>query len=116
MRRTPAQDMRAVAVAIVLTACSGPTLPSTSADCSAFTPSSPDIVCVTGTVRYVGLEGGFWAVRGDNDTTYDPRDGLPANFRQEGLRVRVEARITDLSSVHMVGPIVEILDIERLIE
>ena len=57
MRSNPAKGMSAVAVAVVLTACSGPTLPSTSADCSAFTPSSPDIVCVTGTVRYFGLLG-----------------------------------------------------------
>jgi len=67
MPSNPAKGMSAVAVAVVLTACSGLTLPSTSADCSAFTPSSPDIVCVTGTVRYFGFEGGFWAVRADND-------------------------------------------------
>ena len=114
--RKHATGISAMAVAFVLTACSGPTLPSTSADCSAFTRSSPDNVCVIGTVRYFGFEGGFWAVRGDNDTTYDPLDGLPANFRQEGLRVRVEARIRDLFSFHMAGPIIEILDIERLIE
>lgn len=116
MRRSLAQGMRAMAVAIALAACSGPTLPSTSADCSAFTPSAPDNVCVIGIVGYIGIEGGFWAVRGDNDTTYEPVDGLPANFRQEGLRVRVEARMTDLFSFHMAGPIVEILDIKRLIE
>ena len=115
MRRKHATGISALAVAIVLTACSGPTLPSTSADCSAFSPSSPDNVCVIGTVRYFGIEGGFWAVRGDNDTTYDPLDGLPADFRQEGLRVRVEVRITDLGSFPMAGPIVEILDIKRLI-
>jgi hypothetical protein len=73
-------------------------------------------VCVTGTVRYFGFEGGFWAVRADNDTTYDPLDALPAPFRREGLRVRVEARIRHLFSFHMAGPIIEILDIERLIE
>jgi len=116
MRSNSGKGMSAVAVAVVLTACSGHTLPSTSADCSAFTPSSPDIVCVTGTVRYFGFEGGFWAVRGDNDTTYDPLDAMPAPFRREGLRVRVEGRIRHLFSFHMAGPIIEILEIERLIE
>src|SRR5574341_928496 len=101
MRSNPAKGMSAVAVAVVLTACSGPTLPSTSADCTGFAPSVPDVVCVTGTVRYFDFEGGFWAVRGDNDTTYDPLDGMPAPFRQEGLRVRVEARIRHLVSFHM---------------
>jgi hypothetical protein len=116
MRSTPAQCISAAVVSLILTACSGPTLPSTSADCSAFTPSSPDIVCITGTVRYFGFEGGFWAVRGDNDTTYDPLDAMPARFRREGLRVRVEARLPPLFSFHMAGPIIEILEIERLIE
>lgn len=116
MHKTFARGTSVIAVAIGLAGCSGPTLPSTSADCRAFTPSAPDNVCVIGTVRYFSFEGGFWAVRGDNDTTYDPLDALPANFRQEGLRVRVEARMTDLSSFHMAGPIVEILDIKRLIE
>ena len=85
MRSNPAKGMSAVAVAVVLTACSGPTLPSTSPDCSAFTPSSPDIVCVTGTVHYFGFEGGFWAVRGDNDMTYDPLDRVKTKQEPFGL-------------------------------
>ena len=113
--RSNAKVISAMAVAL-LTACSGSTLPSTSTNCSSFTPSSPDLVCVTGTVRYFGFEGGFWAVRGDNDTTYDPLDAMPPAFQREGLRVRVEARIRNMGSVHMAGPIIEILKIEHLIE
>jgi len=41
---------------------------------------------------------------------------MPAAFRQERLRVRVEARIRHLFSFHQAGPIIEILKIERFIE
>lgn len=73
-----------------------------------------DIVTGTGTVRYYDLEGGFWAIRGDDDVNYDPIN-LPQEFRSEALRVHFRARIRDdLGSFHMVGPIVEILEISRL--
>jgi hypothetical protein len=74
-----------------------------------------DKVCVAGTVRFFSFEGGFWAVRGDDNVTYDPRGGLPAEFRTEGLRVFLVARERrDLASFHMAGPMVEIISIERL--
>ena len=101
-------------VLVVASACGAPTATPSAADCSGFTPSSSEIICVTGTVHYYTLEGGFWAVRGDDDTTYDPLGALPAKFRREGLRVRLEARITDLMSFHQAGPIVEIISIQAL--
>jgi hypothetical protein len=71
-------------------------------------------VCVTGTARFFSIEGGFWAVRGDDGVTYDPVHGLPTEFQQEGLRVYLVARERrDLGSYHMVGPIVEIVSIQR---
>ena len=74
-----------------------------------------DLVRVEGTVRHYSFEGGFWAVRGDDSTTYDPVGGLPPDFQQEGLRVFLEAKIrSDLGGIHMAGPIVEILTIRRL--
>jgi len=77
--------------------------------------SSPEIVRVTGTIRYDTLEGGVWAVRGDDGTTYEPLGGLPADFRRDGLRVRLEAKLRpDVASVHMVGPVVEIVSIRPL--
>jgi hypothetical protein len=70
---------------------------------------------VTGTVTHFDLEGGFWAVNGDDGKTYDPSGGLPTEFQKEGLRVRMEARTRpDMVSIHMVGTIVEIKKIERL--
>jgi len=61
------------------------------------------------------FEGGFWAVRGDDNVTYDPMNGLPVAFQVEGLRVRLEAKLRqDVAGVHMAGPIVEIITIVRL--
>ena len=77
--------------------------------------NSPTRVRVTGTVHYYTLQGGFWAVRGDDSTTYDPMNGLPTEFQQDGLRVLLKARIrSDMSGVHMVGPIVEIISLQRI--
>jgi len=68
-----------------------------------------DQVSGTGTVRYFGIEGGFFAVVGDDRVNYDPMGGLPASFRKDGLRVRFVGRIrNDMGSIHMVGPIVEL--------
>ena len=72
-------------------------------------------ISVNGTVRFVGLEGGFWAVRGDDNVTYDPRGGLAKEFQHDGLRVYLVAReLRDAAGIHMAGPIVEIVSIRRL--
>ena len=80
-------------------------------------PTAPDLpegaIRVNGTVRYFNLEGGFWAVRGDDGVTYDPVGGLSPAFQHENLRVTLVAKIrTDMGGIHMVGPVVEILSIE----
>jgi hypothetical protein len=78
-------------------------------------PNDPNLVAVNGTVRFMTFEGGFWAIRGDDNVTYDPLGGLPAAFQSEGLRVRIEARRrNDMASIHMAGPIVEIISINKL--
>jgi hypothetical protein len=74
-----------------------------------------NIVRVSGTVHHDDLEGGFWAIRGDDGTTYDPMNGLAPEFQKGGLRVRFEGKIRpDAVGTHMVGPIVEITSIRRL--
>lgn len=68
---------------------------------------------VDGTVRYFNLEGGFWAVRGDDGVTYDPMNGLAATFQRENLPVTMVAKVrTDVGGIHMVGPIVEVLSMQ----
>ena len=59
-----------------------------------------------------GAIPGFWAVRGDDGVTYDQLNLLPPAFQQENLRVQMVIRVrTDAASIHMVGPIVDILQI-----
>jgi hypothetical protein len=68
---------------------------------------------VNGAVRFYTIEGGFWAVRGDDGVTYDPLN-LPAEFQQENLRVSMVVTVrADLAGIHMVGPIVEIIQIKK---
>ena len=72
-----------------------------------------DEVSGTGTVSFVHLEGGFWAIRGDNSRVYDPMN-LPSEFQQENLAVRFSGKVRrDIMSVHMVGDIIEITSIKR---
>ena len=68
---------------------------------------------VNGVVHHFALEGEFWAVRGDDGVTYDPLS-LPAEFQQENLRVSMVVKVrNDLAGTHMVGPIVEIIQIQK---
>ena len=91
-------------------------------NCLQSTSPSKDIVRANGTVTYMSLEGGFWAIVADppsptqsHGATYDPLGGLPAEFQQHGLRVWFEGRIRDdMASIHMFGRIVEIISIRRL--
>jgi hypothetical protein len=66
---------------------------------------------ITGTVRHFELEGGFYAIRGDDSVTYDPTN-LPAEFQKDGLAVEAVVRPkTNAMSIRQVGTIV---DIERI--
>ena len=67
--------------------------------------------CVTGTIVYETIEGGFWAIRGDDGTTYDPTS-LADQYKTQGLRVAATIVVRpDLASFHAVGPIVDVVAI-----
>ena len=92
-----------LAAALMSGACSSPTAPELPAGA----------IQVSGTVRYVAVEGGFWAVRGDDGVTYDPLNGLAAAYQRENLRVTLVGKVrSDVGGIHMVGPIIEILSIQ----
>src|SRR3989442_14771008 len=78
-------------VMLAAVACRATTV-SVAPDCRDFTTGSTEI-CVTGSSRYYGFESGFWAVRGDNHTKYDPLGALSSALRHDGPRGRVVARI-----------------------
>jgi hypothetical protein len=76
-------------------------------------PEGEDVIQVSGTVEFISLEGGFYAIRTADGKTYDPIN-LPQEYHHQGMRVRVKARMRgDVASVHMAGPIIEILSIEK---
>jgi hypothetical protein len=76
-----------------------------------FVTRSGDMVSGTGTVQWFEVEGGFFAIRGDDGKVYDPIN-LPPAFARKDVRVRFTARLRrDLGSIHMVGEIVEIQQI-----
>lgn len=68
---------------------------------------------VDGTVRFIPVEGGCWALRVNDAVQYEPL-GLPVAFRIDGLEVRALLKLRDdLASICMVGRIAEVLDIEK---
>lgn len=88
--------------AMLAAACASPTSPGLETG----------VVSVDGVIRHFTLEGGFWAVSGDDGVVYQPKDGLDSQFRRENLRVSMVARVrNDLGGIHMVGPIVEVVSI-----
>lgn len=114
--------MRLLPLCIILAACSGtpdPDAPGsavpdrTPGDTMA-TPEPDSAMTITGVVRHVDLEGGFFAIRGDDGVTYDPSN-LDDAFRRDGLRIRARVRPRpDMAGIHMVGPIVDIIEIDSL--
>lgn len=67
---------------------------------------------ITGTVQRQEVEGGVWVIRTDQGT-YQPMN-LPPAFQVDGMAVEAEAvRRTDMVSIGMVGPLVELLRIRQ---
>ncbi len=74
------------------------------------TPSS-DTFEIHGTIVHMNIEGGFFAIDGDDGSKYDPVS-LPESFRKNGLKVKVTARLRkDTASFHMYGAIIEVVNI-----
>ena len=70
-------------------------------------PTDPNSLVGTGTVQFLTLEGGFWAIRGEDGITYDPMNGIDSALQRETLRVTLVAKVrNDMGSIRMVGPIV----------
>jgi len=66
---------------------------------------------IVGIIRHLEMEGGFYAIRGSDSVTYDPRN-LPSEFQKDGLTVEADARRRDdVMGIHQVGVIV---DLERI--
>jgi|SRR5215831_4358669 len=91
-------------IGVALSGCSNP---------SQLNVDGPQVARGTGTVRQVGLEGGFFGIVGDDGQRLDPRN-LPAKFQSDGLRVVYDARIdTQAASGHMWGEVVDLVSIDH---
>jgi hypothetical protein len=92
--------------------CSGCTMSSASVEPFVDTSVTATDLEFTGTVVFIEIEGGFFALRTDAGTTYEPVN-LPERFAVNKMPVRVTARTrADLGSYRMVGPIIEIRTME----
>jgi hypothetical protein len=68
---------------------------------------------ISGTVMNVPIEGGFWGLRADDGTNYDPVN-LPEEYRKDGLPVYFQVKeLENVAGIHMWGKIVEIIKIEK---
>lgn len=75
---------------------------------------SEDIIRKNGTIVFIDLEGGFYAIKADDGTKYDPVN-LGKEFQQDGLRVHFEAKeAKELASFRMWGTLIELTKIEKL--
>ena len=59
-------------------------------------PPAPDL-SLNGKVVYMTIEGGFYAIVGEDNKTYEPMN-LPTEFQKDGLAVYVEAKVRLASS------------------
>ena len=106
IRRCPVRSIIFLALIIlVLTGCGGSGVDLDN--------RSLGIGPVSGTVRYIDLEGGFYGIVVDDKTAYEPQNLAP-EFQQDGLLVRFSGlRINDGSSL-MWGIPLKITSIEKI--
>ena len=73
-----------------------------------------DTLEITGTVRFLSEEGGFYGIVGDDGQRYDPLN-LASSFAVEGLRVKVRAHIEKgVVTIRLWGRVIRILTIDKL--
>ena len=72
-----------------------------------------NLVSGTATIRHNPLEGGFFQIEADDRKTYIPSNGLPAQFRRSGMRVRFVGRLRpEVMSIYMSGQHIELMQID----
>ena len=68
---------------------------------------------IVGTVKYVDIGTGAWAIATDIDQQYEILQPAPSELLQDGLKVSVTAKIRDdVMSMAMIGDIIEVLDFQ----
>lgn len=96
------QKMLLIAFLVTLSGCSLPLLPD----------EDQDTWRATGRIEMLGVDCGGWGLRTPGEL-YE-LVGLPDDFKVDELKVHVKIeRRRDLVSCTMVGPIVQVLEIEE---
>ncbi|MFO8231922.1 MAG: hypothetical protein R6U20_04585 [Longimonas sp.] len=74
-------------------------------------PNPENLVSTTGTVTYVEMEGGFWAIITPDSTRYDPSGSLPDSLQTEGLEIRFRGEEkSSQPSIRMWGTPIDLLE------
>jgi ABC-type oligopeptide transport system substrate-binding subunit len=91
--------------------------PETATDSSDSAQQSDQTVTGTGTISFVDVEGGFFAIQSDDGAKYDPTGSLDEDFQKDGLRVRFTLRPKEgVMTTRMWGTPVDVEEIERIEE
>lgn len=70
---------------------------------------------ITGTVEYIDIGTGTWAIVTDTDEQYEIWQPAPEAILQEGLKVSVTARVRDdVMTLAAIGDVIEIEDFQKL--
>jgi len=70
---------------------------------------------IVGTIEYIDIGTGTWAIATDTDEQYEIWQPAPAEILQEGLKVRVTAKIRDdVMTLAAIGDVIEITDFQIL--
>ncbi len=72
-----------------------------------------DIISMTGTIKFIDIEGGFYGFLADNGERYFPVN-LDQQYKVNNMKVRIEGKIRkNVMTTVMWGTPLEILKIER---
>ena len=102
-----------ISVTFILTASIGSsTLKSDTVLAEVASGEGQAMIRGVGTIKFQDIEGGFYAIQGEDGQVYDPMN-LPDKYKKNGLRVEFLAKPRDdMAGFHMRGMIVELLEIK----
>jgi len=70
---------------------------------------------IIGTIEYIDIGTGNWAIATDTDEQYEIWQPAPELILQEGLKVKVTGKVRDdVMSMAAIGEVVEITDFHLL--
>jgi hypothetical protein len=67
----------------------------------------------TGIIRKLGLEGGLWALQGDDGQQYHLVDA-PEKLKQDGINFEVEGDIAKGASIAMIGSMLRVSSFRKI--